>query len=37
VRYAERLRELARQARERGAGLWSSRSCNGDPDRPVAR
>jgi micrococcal nuclease len=35
VRYAERLRELARRARERGAGLWSSRSCVGDADRPV--
>jgi endonuclease YncB( thermonuclease family) len=31
----ERFRELARQARERGAGLWSSRSCDGDPDRPA--
>jgi endonuclease YncB( thermonuclease family) len=32
VRHAERLRELARWARERAAGLWSSRSCDGDPD-----
>lgn len=35
VRHAERFHELARQARERAAGLWSSRSCDGDPDRPV--
>jgi micrococcal nuclease len=35
VRYAERFRELARRARERAAGLWSSRSCEGDPDRRV--
>lgn len=35
VRHAERLHELAREARERGAGLWSSRTCDGDPDRPV--
>ena len=35
VRHAERFRELARGARERSAGLWSSRSCAGDPDRPV--
>lgn len=34
VRHAERFRELARGARERVAGLWSSRSCDGDPDRP---
>ena len=36
VRHAERFRELARRARARAAGLWSSRSCDGDPDRPVA-
>jgi micrococcal nuclease len=35
MRHAERFRELARRARERAAGLWSSRSCDGDPDRPV--
>jgi micrococcal nuclease len=35
VRYAERFRELARRARERAAGLWSSRFCEGDPDRRV--
>jgi micrococcal nuclease len=35
VRHAERFRALARRARERGAGLWSSRSCGGDPDRPA--
>jgi Staphylococcal nuclease homologue len=35
VRHAERFRELARRARERAAGLWSSRSCGGDPDRPM--
>lgn len=35
VRYADRFRELARRARERAAGLWSSRSCGGDPDRRV--
>jgi micrococcal nuclease len=35
VRHAERFRELARGARERAAGLWSSRSCDGDPDRLV--
>jgi len=35
VRYAERFRELAARARERAAGLWSSRACDGDPDRPV--
>ena len=35
VRHAERFRELARRARARAAGLWSSRSCNGDPDRPA--
>jgi micrococcal nuclease len=27
VRHAERFRELGRRARERAAGLWSSRSC----------
>ena len=36
VRHAERFRSLARRARERGAGLWSSRACGGDPDRRVA-
>lgn len=35
VRHAERFRELARRARERTAGLWSLRSCDGDPDRRV--
>jgi micrococcal nuclease len=35
VRHAERFRELARRARARGAGLWSSRSCDGDADRPA--
>jgi micrococcal nuclease len=35
VRHAERLHELARRARKRAAGLWSSRACDGDPDRPV--
>jgi micrococcal nuclease len=35
VRHAERFVRLARRARERTAGLWSSRSCDGDPDRPV--
>jgi micrococcal nuclease len=35
VRHAERFRALARRARERRAGLWSSRSCGGDPDRPA--
>lgn len=35
VLHAERFRELARRARERAAGLWSSRTCDGDPDRPV--
>lgn len=35
VRHAERFRELAQRARERAAGLWSSRSCDGDPDRAV--
>jgi micrococcal nuclease len=35
VRHADRFRELARRARERAAGLWSSRACNGDPDRPA--
>jgi micrococcal nuclease len=29
VRYAERFRRLARRARRREAGLWSSRSCDG--------
>ena len=33
VRHAERFRELARRARQRGAGLWSPRSCGGDLDR----
>ena len=32
--YADLFVRLARRARERGAGLWSSRSCGGDPDRP---
>jgi endonuclease YncB( thermonuclease family) len=36
VRHAERFRELAGRARERAAGLWSPRSCDGDPDRPVS-
>jgi micrococcal nuclease len=35
VRRAERCRELARRARERAAGLWTSHSCDRDPDRPV--
>jgi micrococcal nuclease len=35
VRHAERFRELARLAREHGTGLWSSRSCGGDPDGPA--
>lgn len=35
VRHAERFRKLARTARKRAAGLWSSRSCDGDPDRPA--
>jgi endonuclease YncB( thermonuclease family) len=35
VRHAERFVTLARRARERAAGLWSSRSCDGDPDRPA--
>jgi micrococcal nuclease len=35
VRHAERFGELSRRARERTAGLWSSRACNGDADRPA--
>jgi endonuclease YncB( thermonuclease family) len=35
VRHADRFKKLARTARERAAGLWSSRSCDGDPDRPA--
>jgi endonuclease YncB( thermonuclease family) len=35
VRHAERFVTLARRARKRAAGLWSSRSCDGDPDRPA--
>jgi micrococcal nuclease len=35
VRYAERFTRLARRARESAAGLWSSRACDGDPDRPA--
>ena len=35
ARQAERLRELARRARERTAGLWSSLPCDGDPHRLV--
>jgi micrococcal nuclease len=35
VRHADRFRKLARTARERAAGLWSSRSCDGDADRPA--
>lgn len=35
VRHAERFGKLAARARERAAGLWSSRSCGGDPDRPA--
>jgi micrococcal nuclease len=35
VRHAERFRELARRARKRAAGLWSSHACDGDPDRPA--
>jgi micrococcal nuclease len=35
VRHAERFRELSHRARERAAGLWASRTCGGDPDRPV--
>lgn len=37
VRHAERFRELAARARERAAGLWSSRTCDGDPDRPAVK
>ena len=37
VRRADRFRELARQARKRAAGLWSSRTCGGDPDRPAGQ
>jgi len=33
VRHAERFRDLARRARERAAGLWSSRCRGGDPGR----
>jgi micrococcal nuclease len=33
VRHAERFRELGRRARERAAGLWSSRSCGGGDPR----
>jgi micrococcal nuclease len=36
VRHADRFRALARRARERAAGLWSARSCGGDPDRPAS-
>lgn len=32
VRHAERFHELARRARTREAGLWSSRTCGSDPD-----
>jgi micrococcal nuclease len=35
VRHAERFHELARRARERQAGLWAARACDGDPDRPL--
>jgi len=35
VRYAGRFRALARRARRRGAGLWASSACDGDPDRSV--
>jgi micrococcal nuclease len=35
VRHADRFRALARRARERAAGLWSSRACGGDPDRSL--
>jgi micrococcal nuclease len=35
VRHADRFRSLARTARAREAGLWSSRSCDGDADRPA--
>jgi micrococcal nuclease len=33
VRHAERFRELASRARKREAGLWSPRTCGGDPRR----
>jgi micrococcal nuclease len=36
VRHAERFRELGHQARARAVGLWSSLSCDGDPDRRSA-
>jgi micrococcal nuclease len=35
VRHAERVRERARRARERRAGLWSSSRCDRTPDRPA--
>ena len=35
VRHADRFKKLARRARESAAGLWSSRSCDGDADRPA--
>jgi micrococcal nuclease len=35
VRHAATFRRLAREAREREAGLWSPRTCAGDPDRPA--
>ena len=34
-REASAFTKLARRARERAAGLWSSRSCDGDPNRPA--
>jgi len=36
VRHAATFRRLARQAREREVGLWSPRTCDGDPDRPAS-
>ena len=35
VRHSERFAALARRARERSAGLWSTGACDGDPDRLV--
>jgi micrococcal nuclease len=35
VRHAATFRRLAREAREREAGLWSRQTCDGDPDRPA--
>lgn len=36
VRHAVRFRALAQRAREREAGLWSSRTCDENADRTVA-